>query len=110
MVAYCREKAGREGLSPTLFVQPMHELDPPRKYKTIFVCGAFGIGGSRQQDVQSLRRFHENLEPDGTLLLDTEVPYADENLWQHWLKDRRQGLPEASGRPRSLRPASEGAS
>jgi hypothetical protein len=25
-----REKSEREGLSPTLFVQPMHELDPPR--------------------------------------------------------------------------------
>jgi hypothetical protein len=30
MTAICREKSEREGLSPTLFVQPMHELDPPR--------------------------------------------------------------------------------
>jgi SAM-dependent methyltransferase len=30
MIALCRERAEREGLSPTLFVQPMHELDPPR--------------------------------------------------------------------------------
>src|SRR5437870_11446964 len=36
MIAVCREQAEREGLSPTLFVQPMHELDPPRTYKTIF--------------------------------------------------------------------------
>jgi SAM-dependent methyltransferase len=108
MVALCREKAAREGLSPTLFVQPMHDLDPPRKYKTIFVCGAFGIGSSREQDVQSLRRFHENLEPGGTLLVDIEVPYADEKLWQHWLKDKRHRLPEAPGRPRSQRPASDG--
>ena len=28
MIAVCREKAEREGLSPTLFVQPMHELEP----------------------------------------------------------------------------------
>ena len=28
MIALCREKAEREGLSPTLFVQPMHELKP----------------------------------------------------------------------------------
>ena len=39
MIELCREKAEREGLSPTLFVQPMHELDPPRSYRTIFVCG-----------------------------------------------------------------------
>src|SRR6266542_3518573 len=30
MIAFCREKAERQGLSPTLFVQPMHELDPAR--------------------------------------------------------------------------------
>jgi SAM-dependent methyltransferase len=29
MIALCREKAEREGLSSTLFVQPMHELNPP---------------------------------------------------------------------------------
>src|SRR5437764_6456527 len=70
MVVLCREKAAREGLSPTLFVQAMHELDPPRRYKTIFVCGAFGLGSTREQDVQALLRFHDNLEPDGTLVLD----------------------------------------
>jgi hypothetical protein len=37
-----REGAG-ESLSPNLFVQ-VHELDLPRRYKTIFVCGAFGPG------------------------------------------------------------------
>ena len=51
MVALCREKAAREGLSPTLFVQAMHELDPPRRYRTIFVCGAFGLGSTREQDL-----------------------------------------------------------
>src|SRR5215212_8813174 len=35
MVALCQEKAAAEGFSPTLFVQAMHELDPPRRYKTI---------------------------------------------------------------------------
>lgn len=28
MIALCREKAEREGLSTTLFVEAMHELDP----------------------------------------------------------------------------------
>ena len=108
MVALCREKAAREGLSPALFVQAMHELDPPRRYRTIFVCGAFGLGSTRPQDLEALRRFHENLEPEGTLLVDIEVPYADGELWQYWLQDERAKLPEASGRPRSLRPASDG--
>jgi SAM-dependent methyltransferase len=108
MVALCREKASREGLSPTLFVQAMHELDPPRKYRTIFVCGAFGLGSTRDQDLHSLRRFHDNLEPNGTLLVDIEVSYADGKLWRHWMKEERAALPEATGRPRTLRPASDG--
>jgi SAM-dependent methyltransferase len=62
MIELCREKATREGLSPTLFVQPMHELDPPRRYKAIFICGAFGLGSTREQDFEALRRFHEYFE------------------------------------------------
>jgi ubiquinone/menaquinone biosynthesis C-methylase UbiE len=40
MLALCREKAEREGLSPGLYVQAMHELGLPRTYRTIFVCGS----------------------------------------------------------------------
>jgi len=55
MVEVCRQKAAGEGLSPTLFVQPMHELDAPRSYRTIFVCGAFGLGSNREQDEEALQ-------------------------------------------------------
>ncbi len=44
MIALCREKAEREGFAPNLYVQPMHQLDLPRRYRTIYVCGAFGLG------------------------------------------------------------------
>ena len=54
MLALCREKAAREGLSPRLYQQAMHELDLPWTYKTIFVCGSFGIGGDRRQDFEAL--------------------------------------------------------
>ena len=108
MVALAREKAEREGFSPTLFVQPMHELDPPRRYRTIYVCGAFGIGSTRAQDLEALRRFHAHLEPGGTLLLDTEVPYADTGLWKYWLADGRAALPEAAEPPRERRRAADG--
>ena len=57
MIELCREKAEREGLSPNVFVQAMHELALPRSYVTIFVCGAFGLGATREQDFESLRRF-----------------------------------------------------
>jgi SAM-dependent methyltransferase len=93
MVALCREAAEREGLSPTLFVQPMSELDPPRSYRTIFVCGGFGLGSDRAGDAEALRRFHANLESGGTLVLDNENPYSGGYPWRYWLKDERGHLP-----------------
>jgi SAM-dependent methyltransferase len=108
MVELCRQKAACEGLSPTLFVQPMHELDPPRSYRTIFVCGAFGLGSNREQDQEALRRLHDHLEPGGTLLLDSEVPYADSRQWRHWPRKERATLPEARTPPRERRLASDG--
>jgi SAM-dependent methyltransferase len=95
MIALCREKAENEGLSPTLFVQAMHELEPPRAYETIFVCGGFGLGSNRAQDVNALRRFYENLNPGGTLVLDNETPYSSEYPWRYWLKAEHATLPRA---------------
>ena len=91
MLAHCREAAEREGLSPNLYAQAMHELDLPRRYRTIYVCGGFGLGSTREQDVEALRRLHDHLEPGGLLVLDNEVPYADAALWQYWLKEKRDG-------------------
>jgi len=93
MIALCRERAEQEGLHPTLLVQPMHELDPPRRYRTIFVCGGFGLGSTRERDAEALRRFHEQLEPGGTLVLDNEVPYSGDLPWRVWLESERAKLP-----------------
>ena len=76
MVARCRDLADREGLTPNLWVQALHDLAPPRRYATIVVCGVFELGSSREQDKLALRRLHECLEPGDTLLLDNQVPYA----------------------------------
>ena len=108
MVALCRAKAEREGLSPTLWAQPMHELDPPRRYTTIYVCGAFGLGSSREQDAEALRRFRDSLEVGGTLLLDIEVPYADTYQWPYWVKEERAALPKPRRPPRERTRASDG--
>src|SRR5204863_9422772 len=94
MVARCREQARAEGFDPTLLVQPLHELDPPRRYRTIVVCGVLGLGSTRAQDEEALRRFHDCLEPGGTLLLDNEVPYSKVWHWSIWHKDKRRELPE----------------
>ncbi|HEX4746763.1 MAG TPA: class I SAM-dependent methyltransferase [Gaiellaceae bacterium] len=93
MLAHARERAVREGLDPpTLYAQAMHELDLSRRYRTIFVCGGFGLGGVREHDVEGLRRIYTHLEPGGTLVLDNEVPYAGGD-WPYWSRSDSQALP-----------------
>jgi SAM-dependent methyltransferase len=94
MVARCRERADREALAPTLFVQPLHELDPPRRYRTIVACGVLGLGSTRTQDEDALQRIHDSLEPAGTLVLDHETPYANARRWPLWTRAARAQLPE----------------
>ncbi len=95
MIARCRERAKREGFAPRLFVQALHELDPPRRYRTVVACGVLGLGSTRAQDEEALRRFHGALEPGGTLVLDNEVPYANARRWPLWTTAARASLPEA---------------
>ena len=95
MLALCSQRAMKEGFSPRLYNQPMHELALPRKYKSIVVCGGFGLGGSRRQDQEALNRFFQHLEPGGALLLDNYLPYKDADVWRYWVKEEWQKLPEA---------------
>lgn len=101
MLALCRERAALEGLTPSLFEQPMHELSLPRTYRTIFICGSFGIGGDHARDRLALTRALEALEPGGVLAID--LPGArDDEEWREWaLRAERevpQPWPEASPR------------
>jgi SAM-dependent methyltransferase len=97
MLALCRKRAEAEGLTANLFPQAMHELQLPRRYRTIVVCGGFGLGADRRQSVESLKRIYEHLEPGGLLLLDNEAPYADAGLWRFWPKEERRTLPKPWG-------------
>src|SRR5262245_61419459 len=94
MIELCRASAEREGLGPTLWVQALHELDPPRRYGAIVVCGVFGLGSTREQDQEALHRIHASLRPGGMLLLDNDVPYARHMRWRSWPKDARGRIPE----------------
>jgi SAM-dependent methyltransferase len=108
MIDLCKRRVIREGFSPNISVQAMHQLDAPRRYKTIFVCGAFGLGSTREQDLEALRRFHDHLEPGGKLVLDIEAPYADSRQWGYWTREMRHALPEAARPSGGHRRASDG--
>jgi SAM-dependent methyltransferase len=84
MIARCQEAAARVGRSPSLYVQALHRLDLPRRYGAIIVCGGFGLGATREQDVEGLRRLLAHLEPSGVLALDYEVETFDADRWSRW--------------------------
>lgn len=84
MIEACRTAAHIAGREPVLHVQPTHELDLPRLYRTIINCGAFGIGGSRSDDTEGLRRISNHLLPGGVLALDYEVGEFDDDRWRRW--------------------------
>jgi SAM-dependent methyltransferase len=85
MIAQARALAARKGLAPRLTVEPMHELVSGGRYRTVYICGALGIGGSRDHDRETLRRVHEVLEPGGALLItDHELPRNDRHPPGEW--------------------------
>ena len=95
MIAMAQMQTTKHGFTPRLTVQPMHELDLPRMYRTIYICGAFGIGGRRDHDQETLRRVYRHLEPGGVLLITGhEFPYRqqNENSWARWLPGRQKGI------------------
>ncbi|HEV8460909.1 MAG TPA: class I SAM-dependent methyltransferase [Gaiellaceae bacterium] len=68
MIERCRERAP----DARLWVTPLHDLDPPRHYASVLCSGVLGLGSTREQDEQALRRLHDALLPGGTLVLDNE--------------------------------------
>jgi SAM-dependent methyltransferase len=68
MIERCRQRVPEA----TLWVSPLHELRPPRRYASIVCSGVFGLGSSREQDIQAIERLHDALMPGGILVLDNE--------------------------------------
>jgi SAM-dependent methyltransferase len=66
------ERCQRRVPDAKLWVAPLHHLNPPRRYLTIICSGVFGLGSTREQDVQALGELHDALLVGGTLLLDNE--------------------------------------
>jgi SAM-dependent methyltransferase len=97
MIAQTRGLAEKNGFEPGLTVEPTHELASPRKYRTIYMCGVFGIGGRRDRDRTALRRIFRHLEPDGALVIANHwFPYGEWNdtQWARWLRGNRKDVPK----------------
>lgn len=110
MIRLAGEAATREGFAPTLYVQAMHELDIPRRYRTICICGGIGLGGGRASDLECLRRCHRQLEPGGALVFNAQMEYESREAWEAWLPESRERLPQPwpeRGPPRIARDGSE---
>jgi SAM-dependent methyltransferase len=108
MLAHCRELAAVDGLEPRLYQFAVHALALPRVYRTIFMCGVFGIGGRRDQDAEGLRRCYRHLAPGGTLVVSHELPYANPAHWSSWLPEERAKLPQAFPETGMRRRAADG--
>jgi len=110
MLALCEAQARMAGFSPQLYTQAMHELDLPRRYRTIFACGVIGLGGERQLTMQAIQRCYEHLRPGGTFAFDTAPRWNDPPAWLSRLPEGRQALPEewpSSGERKLLSDGSE---
>jgi SAM-dependent methyltransferase len=95
MLDFCREGAAKQGVTAVLYQQAMHDLELPRRYRTIYICDSFGLGGRRDQDATALRRCYDHLVPGGTLVFSHYLPNDDPERWSYWLPEKRQRLPEA---------------
>jgi SAM-dependent methyltransferase len=111
MLARARDLARLRGLpEPTLVAQPMHQLSLPRRYRTIIICGAFGLGGTRAQDREALRRIRDHLLPGGALVFDHYLPYDDVSVeaWSRWLPGHRGTYPHPWPEEGERRPLPDG--
>ncbi|MBC8160240.1 MAG: class I SAM-dependent methyltransferase [Roseiflexaceae bacterium] len=94
MLEQCRTTATHEGLHPHLYAQPMHKLDLPRTYRTIYICNSLGLSAGREADLATLRRCYELLEHNGALIFNIQAEYTSPESWDMWLPKTRAALPE----------------
>ncbi|MBP3962986.1 class I SAM-dependent methyltransferase [Paenibacillus lignilyticus] len=110
MLAVCQERTAKQSLSPRLYAQAMHELDLPRRYRTIFACGVIGLGGVPRLTMQAMQRCHEHLRPGGTFAFNYTARWNDPPAWLARLPEYRRAEPEgwpASGERQRLADGTE---
>jgi SAM-dependent methyltransferase len=110
MLARAAELAAAQRLQPALYRMALHELDIPRRYRTIYCCDSFGLGGRRDHDRLAFRRAFEHLETGGALVFNIYYPYdgMDPQGWSQWLPANRSGFPRDWPSEGDRRRASDG--
>jgi SAM-dependent methyltransferase len=96
----CRRRCAEAGFEPALHHQATGALDLPHRFRTVVMCGSFGLNGVRADDMESLRRVHRHLLEGGTLTFDLEPGWVDPDLWQLFADP--SGLPSAWRMTRSV--------
>ena len=78
MLERCRRKARTRGLEPVLHHQTMESMALPRRYRAIYLAGpTFTLLPGDSEALCVLQRIHDQLEPEGRLLLPLHVPQED---------------------------------
>ncbi len=108
MLKFCRQKAQQAGVDPNLYQYSMHSFRIPRKYRLIYICGSFGLSGSRDHDLETLKCCCSHLEEGGALVVDIQADYTDPDWWKIGLSDQRKALPEPWPEKGAGRIASDG--
>ena len=99
MIRLCRARLISLGLDADLTVTPTHELNLGQRYRTIISCGVFGVGTTREEDLDGLRRIRKHLTPGGCLIFDFYLPRENLNEWSIWSKRARPTLPSRWTKP-----------
>jgi SAM-dependent methyltransferase len=82
LYAACRAQFEQHGLSGhRLYSQPLHEIELPRRYRSIYAGRVLGTSASPDADAIALFRLYRALEPGGTLLFDHPAPWGDRSGW-----------------------------
>lgn len=89
MLELCRRHADERGLAPVLHLMSAAQLDLQRRYRTIFMCGAFALNGTHADDVSALAGAYRQLEPGGTLAVDCEAGWSMRRSWLRCADDDR---------------------
>jgi SAM-dependent methyltransferase len=108
MIRLCRARLSSRSLDTDLTVASTHELDLyQRSYPTVISCGVFGVGTTREEDLEGLRRIRKHLTPGGSLIFDVYLPGENSKDWLTWSKAHRPTLPSRWSNP-DTRKASDG--